>query len=500
MLNSKHHHRKSSSLDISTLKAKPRTRAVAAAVAATTLPGHAKKSSVSSINNSTENGDLAVHSNQQFLQNNNQNNNGIQQSHTNYAYPDHHVQPHHQITQSYQYQQNIVQDSRRNSIPPEMEYAKRQAMSNEYDNRINQIHRRQIPFGMPGRSHSVDIASKAQPSQYSQSTHPLASSMTQSDSSTSLIAKYSLSQITNATTIGTNNMRPKLKVQIPLGESSENQIGANDKSRTASEDNPSQPTSSASAKDETGSGSSNVGQITPLPLSAGGGVGGGTGSGSGSGSGTWGNSLLLPPPSPSSYLNASSSVGPGNPFGRPPLLSNNGEQTPLSAALPSKYVTDLLPSPSNFYGSEWSMHFGPFSGGGMVPPSMAGSSTATNSSIAVAAAASVIATSGTTGGGPTNSIAATTSHNSSILNGVGMGISLGGVLNSRAHLASEMLPSPLQFNTPVVASSSQSLGDQSFVRNSPNERKRETEGTGRLDAKRVKLGEENNDHHNNGGT
>ncbi|KAG5362811.1 Transcription factor RLM1 [Yarrowia sp. B02] len=69
--------------------------------------------------------------------------------------------------------------------------------------------------------------------------------------------------------------------------------------------------------------------------------------------------LLLPPPSPSSYIN-NSGVGPGNPFAKPTLL--NGEQTPLSAALPSRYINDLLPSPSNFYGTEW--NFNPGSAGG----------------------------------------------------------------------------------------------------------------------------------------
>lgn len=71
------------------------------------------------------------------------------------------------------------------------------------------------------------------------------------------------------------------------------------------------------------------------------------------------HSLLLPPPSPSSYIN-NSGVGPGNPFAKPTLL--NGEQTPLSAALPSRYLNDLLPSPSNFYGTEW--NFNPGSAGG----------------------------------------------------------------------------------------------------------------------------------------
>ena len=35
------------------------------------------------------------------------------------------------------------------------------------------------------------------------------------------------------------------------------------------------------------------------------------------------------------------------------LVPGGGEQTPLSAALPSRLVNDLLPSPSNFYSNDW---------------------------------------------------------------------------------------------------------------------------------------------------
>lgn len=93
-----------------------------------------------------------------------------------------------------------------------------------------------------------------------------------------------------------------------------------------------------------------------------------TSNNSGNGS-SWG--LSLPPPSPSTLLNPNAAMGgPGNPFGRPSLMSsNNGEQTLLSA-LPSRYVNDLLPSPSNFYsnyGSDWG--FVPFSGPNSAGPS-----------------------------------------------------------------------------------------------------------------------------------
>ncbi|KAK9319162.1 hypothetical protein V1517DRAFT_376735 [Lipomyces orientalis] len=97
--------------------------------------------------------------------------------------------------------------------------------------------------------------------------------------------------------------------------------------------------------------------------------------------------VLLPPPSPSAYLNANSLGGPGNPFARPTSLSSAGasapphsfppatsgpananvssatsmpnarDQTPISA-LPSRYVSDLLPSPSTLYTpADWGLQF-----------------------------------------------------------------------------------------------------------------------------------------------
>lgn len=211
---------------------------------------------------------------------------------------------------------------------------------------------------------------------------------------------------------GDHSLRPKLKVQIPLGETSEG-ISSSEKSRDKN-DRDSQPATSSAPGSAGGPHSSSAAS----QLSGGGAAGG-----------SWGSAVLLPPPSPSSFLtvnNSASGVGPGNPFGRPPLV-NNGEQTPLSAAIPSKYVNDLLPSPSNFYGSEWNIHFG-------------------------------------TGQTPTSATAgAAASSSSSGHANVGMGISLNGGASSsfsggyRSHLSNDMLPSPLQFNTPVVASSSASL-------------------------------------------
>ncbi|KAK9459466.1 uncharacterized protein V1516DRAFT_692809 [Lipomyces oligophaga] len=100
--------------------------------------------------------------------------------------------------------------------------------------------------------------------------------------------------------------------------------------------------------------------------------------------------LLLPPPSPSTYHNGGGLGGPGNPFARPslapavatsgvgggsgqsavmplstipvtsgtgPMLISAREQTPVSA-LPGRYMSEFLPSPSMFYQSnDWNMQF-----------------------------------------------------------------------------------------------------------------------------------------------
>ncbi|RDW25025.1 hypothetical protein B0I73DRAFT_141406 [Yarrowia lipolytica] len=126
--------------------------------------------------------------------------------------------------------------------------------------------------------------------------------------------------------------RPKLKVQIP-GEK-RGSTGGN-----------SGPGGQGSTAGQAGNSRSTSGEGTPIDGSK--------------DENTSHAALLLPPPSPSSYIN-NSGVGPGNPFAKPTLL--NGEQTPLSAALPSRYINDLLPSPSNFYGTEW--NFNPGSAGG----------------------------------------------------------------------------------------------------------------------------------------
>lgn len=200
-------------------------------------------------------------------------------------------------------------------------------------------------------------------------------------------------------------MRPKLKVRIPLGESGEGQITSADKAKGGTVGDELERRNAAPRE---------FGPMSAGPLT-------------GTNGSTWGN-LLLPPPSPSSYLTSSVGGGPGNPFSRPPLISNgNGEQTPLSAAVPSRYINDLLPSPSNFYGGDWAL----FGGSG---PTSAN-------------------TGNTTTAGPSSSVNTTSGGSNAV----------GSYLSQRnTHLGlADMLPSPLHFNTPIVTSSSQSLSDLS---------------------------------------
>lgn len=263
---------------------------------------------------------------------------------------------------------------------------------------------------LPPRSHSADGAA-----QRSAPFPPLRAIQT-SDHFLNTPESASPSPVTGKDGLPVPNMRPKLKVKIPLGESGDGQITSADNAKggTLSEE---LERRSAAPKDIP-SGPMSAGPLTGTNNSS-----------------SWAN-LLLPPPSPSSYLTSSIPIGggPGNPFGRPPLVANNnGEQTPLSAAaLPSRYVNELLPSPSNFYGGDWGLFgtSGSTSAGGNGVTSQGGHS-------------SNLAGAGTTGG-------------SSFLS------------QRNNHLSVDMLPSPLQFNTPVVASSSQSLTDNNTTNNNPN--------------------------------
>ncbi|KAK9327971.1 hypothetical protein V1520DRAFT_347397 [Lipomyces starkeyi] len=209
-----------------------------------------------------------------------------------------------------------------------------------------------------------------------------------------------------------SNMRPKLKLRIPPDEtaSAPNSHAQKAHNTAAPSTDPSTAVSSSPASQDNNSAP---------PLSAVKDVSSPV--------------VLLPPPSPSTYLNANSLGGPGNPFARPASLSSAGasgpshtfppatssaanvnvinatsmpnarEQTPISA-LPSRYVSDLLPSPSTLYTpADWGLQF-------------------------------------------------------SAKNGM---------------LAQDLLPSPLQFHTPVVSSAA-----QSFNRDRSGLGERETDGSG----------------------
>ncbi|KAK9372609.1 uncharacterized protein V1513DRAFT_451933 [Lipomyces chichibuensis] len=208
-----------------------------------------------------------------------------------------------------------------------------------------------------------------------------------------------------------SNMRPKLKLRIPPDETAPapNSHAQKAHNTTAPSTDPSTAVSSSPAAQDNNSAP---------PLSAVKDVSSPV--------------VLLPPPSPSTYLNANSLGGPGNPFARPSLSSagasgpshtfppatsgaananvvnvtsmpNAREQTPISA-LPSRYVSDLLPSPSTLYTpADWGLQF-------------------------------------------------------SAKNGM---------------LGQDLLPSPLQFHTPVVSSAA-----QSFNRDRSGLGERETDGSG----------------------
>ena len=136
-----------------------------------------------------------------------------------------------------------------------------------------------------------------------------------------------LSQPTRTSTLNSipgDSKRPRLKVQIPSDHEDDNGSG------TAG----SSPRQSGDTANETARG-------TETSHSSG---------------------VVLPPPSPSaSALLSAGAQGPPNPFARPlppsngvngsAYGSNNNIETPMSA-LPSRFMGELLPSPSSFY-PEW---------------------------------------------------------------------------------------------------------------------------------------------------
>lgn len=200
-------------------------------------------------------------------------------------------------------------------------------------------------------------------------------------------------------------MRPKLTVQIPSDEN------AQDKMTSSDQGSKSEPSQENQLQEE------RAREEQPPPSAT-----EGNNTGGGNSSTSWGN-FVLPPPSPSTNLATSAGGGPGNPFNRPPLAVTtiSGEQTPLSAAMPNRYVNEMLPSPSNFYGGDWNL----FGNGGSSSGNFM--SHASSSSLQT----------------PNSTFPA-------------MGSSF---LSQRSHLGMDMLPSPLQFSTPIVVASSQSLTD-----------------------------------------
>ncbi|CDR38848.1 CYFA0S02e07030g1_1 [Cyberlindnera fabianii] len=69
----------------------------------------------------------------------------------------------------------------------------------------------------------------------------------------------------------------------------------------------------------------------------------------------------LPPPNPTAHFHSGTTAGGFK-------TTATGEQTPLTG-LPSRYVPDLFPSPSNFYSNDWNI---PFGSGNTPYPSSAG--------------------------------------------------------------------------------------------------------------------------------
>lgn len=365
--------------------------------------------------------------------------------------------------------------------------------------------------------------------------------------------------ITGKTPVLMSSMRPKLKVQIPLGQSQEGQITSasnrsltddlQDQNRGPSESQGPQAnvvggvnevgvgSNSAMQQENQGAGvtvgpgsttqvtnpansnqtfviptssmSSNANPTSTLMTTASNPVNGSiignaaANSNGAPGPNSWG--VHLPPPSPSTALNLGSTLGPGNPLNRFPLMSNNGEQTPLSAALPSRLVNDLLPSPSNFYSNDWgfSMPYNVSSGNSSningitsmgnnnnitsnpsnsgtssIPTSngVSSASTSLSSSLSNSSSSSLANNNGNLN--PNSNNNGNNGNNYSISSVPGPGLSSAIALNTpgglfsfhsqRNHLNLDMLPSPLQFNTPVLPTSAQSLSDARSEQKSPN--------------------------------
>ncbi|RPA86906.1 hypothetical protein BJ508DRAFT_301709 [Ascobolus immersus RN42] len=120
--------------------------------------------------------------------------------------------------------------------------------------------------------------------------------------------------------------RPRLKVQIPIGEQAEGDEVSGSASPRTTTASTAQPATSKPPTENNHAGT-----------------------------------VVLPPPSPSVTLVSAGHTGPANPFARPPPTTGPGD-TPMSA-LPSRFTEALLPSPSSFFSTEW---FGK-GGDGMLP-------------------------------------------------------------------------------------------------------------------------------------
>ncbi|KAK9451106.1 uncharacterized protein V1518DRAFT_412551 [Limtongia smithiae] len=184
------------------------------------------------------------------------------------------------------------------------------------------------------------------------------------------------SNIGTPNSIMSTNLRPKLKLQIPMddiSQASNTAGGAANHSHQQSQQNVSAGTDSTIVSST--SSHDNQHNNSALPLSA-------------APKDSSSPVLRLPPPSPSTYYNSSSLSGPGNPFARPSgstvavtaatvqhvfqlptsgpatggfgsssmlfstLAAGGRDQTPISA-LPSRVMGDLLPSPSTFFSGDW---------------------------------------------------------------------------------------------------------------------------------------------------
>lgn len=224
-----------------------------------------------------------------------------------------------------------------------------------------------------------------------------------------------------------STVRPKLTVQIPLDEQNESANGDKVKEEKT------EKKEAGNSKDQQPATSQALPTTTATTTTA------------GLLTSTWGTQML-PPPSPSTFLVSSTSAGPTNPFAR----------SLLSASIANAGGSDMLPSPSNFYNTDW--------------PSFTTQPTTTSASTSTLGPLSASTTLG-----PSSTLSTTASFS-----------------NLRSQLSLDMFPSPLQFNTPVVmASTTNSFMDSSSASAAACGDKRDAGyacgGSGMESVKRIKL-------------